>query len=146
MKRLFSAIIFLFILCLSTTAFAHGVKITQQTKTIYELSAAFDTGEKLAGAQVTIFAPDKPSTPWATGVCDQNGHYIFTPDFSKPGNWSVQVRQAGHGGLIHIPISENMAASETSTGYSTLQIIVMAVCVIWGLIGTALFFSRKKVL
>jgi hypothetical protein len=30
-----------------------------------------------------------------------------------------------------------------STGYSPLQMVVMGGCVVWGLIGTALFFASR---
>ena len=40
-------------------------------------------------------------------------------------------------------VSGSTAPVSVATGYSTGQIIVMAVCVIWGFVGTALFFARK---
>lgn len=142
-KLLIMLIISLLSLGVANMAYAHGVKITHQANMAFDISAAFDTGEQLEGAQVTIFAPDNPSKPWSTGVCDKNGHFTFTPDFSKPGNWAVQVRKGGHGGLIHISVGEDMAASG-STGYTALQMVLMAGCVVWGLVGTGLFFSRRK--
>jgi nickel transport protein len=98
----------------------------------------------MAGAQVAVYAPDDPTTPWLTGVCDDEGVFSFTPDTSKPGTWDVQVRLAGHGGIIHIPVGEGAAASGGLGGYSWLQIAIMATCVIWGSIGTALYFRRRR--
>ena len=68
---------------------------------------------------------------------------MFTPDSTKPGTWDVQVRQAGHGDMIHIPIGEDLALTGT-TGYTTLQIMLMGASVIWGFVGTALFFSYRR--
>lgn len=130
---------------ITATAFAHGAKIEYKIGLTVEIHAAYDSGEPMAGAQVTVFAPDNPSTPWLTGSCDKEGRFAFTPDTSKPGTWDVQVRQAGHGDIIHLPIGENVALSG-ATGYTTLQIVLMSACVIWGFIGTALFFRRRPAL
>jgi len=54
-----------------------------------------------------------------------------------------RVRHAGHGGIIHVPVGEALAAAG-GTPYSPLQLVLMAACVIWGLVGTALFFARRK--
>lgn len=145
MKKIILACFFVLLLALSLppAASAHGVQINYQVKSAIEIKAKYDTGEPMSEGQVTIFAPDNPSTPWATGKCDENGHFVFTPDTFKPGTWDVQVRKAGHGGMIHIPIGEDVSASG-STGYTTLQIVLMAACVVWGLVGTALFFTRRK--
>jgi nickel transport protein len=97
----------------------------------------------MSGAQVRVYAPDNPSTPWMTGVCDDVGSFSFTPDITITGTWNVQVRQASHGDIIHIPIGPD-SAGNGGGGYSPLQIILMAVCVIWGIIGTALYFSRRR--
>ena len=98
----------------------------------------------MAGAQVVVYAPDAPSTPWLTGVCDNEGRFSFTPDSSRSGIWDVQVRLAGHGGMVHIPVGEDAATSGSIGGYSYLQIALMAVCVIWGSIGTALYFRPRR--
>lgn len=143
-KPLFSILlIFSLVLCIPTAAFAHGAKITYQTTQAIEIRATYDTGSPMSGAQVTIYAPDDPSKPWATGTCDENGRFTFTPDPSKPGTWDVQVRHSGHGGMVHIPVGEATQASG-GTGYTPLQIVLMAGCVVWGFIGTTLFFTRRK--
>jgi nickel transport protein len=98
----------------------------------------------MAGAQVTVYAPNDPSTPWLTGVCDDEGRFSFTPDSSESGTWDIQVRQAGHGDIVHIPVGAASAGTGDSDSYSALQIILMAACVIWGSVGTALFFMRRK--
>jgi len=134
----------LIILVVPTKAYAHGVTIEYTSSVEIEIVAAYDNGEPMSGAQVVVYAPDDPSTPWLTGVCDDEGRFTFTPDSSKTGTWDVQVRLAGHGGIVHIPVGEGTVASGGSGGYSVLQIVLMAGCVIWGVVGTALYFSRRR--
>lgn len=121
---------------------AHGAKIEYSTRMTVEIRAAYDTGEAMAGGQVTVYAPDDPATPWLEGVCDDQGLFTFTPDPTIPGMWDVQVRLAGHGDIVHIPIGEGTVASG-STGFTPLQIVLMAVAGVWGFVGTALYFSRR---
>jgi len=52
------------------------------------------------------------------------------------------VRLAGHGGVIHVPVGGSEAAAQG--GFSRLQIGLMAACVVWGAVGTALYFSRRR--
>jgi len=130
-------------LWLPAQAYAHGAKIEYTVGMTVEIVATYDNGELMASAQVTIYAPDEPSTPWETGVCDDEGRFSFTPDTANIGTWNVQVRQAGHGDIVHIPIG--VASTGNGGGGNTpLQIILMAVCVVWGSIGTALYFSRRR--
>ncbi len=141
--RLILPLALLLALGLTARAFAHGARIEYTISMAIEICAAYDTGEPMAGGQVTVYAPDDPSTPWLTGVCDEEGRFTFVPDPSKPGTWDVQVRQSGHGDMVHIPIGEGVAMTG-STGYTTLQIVLMGVSVVWGFVGTALFFSRRR--
>jgi nickel transport protein len=125
------------------SAYAHGSRIEYTISTVVETVATFDSGEAMAGAQVAVYAPGDPTTPWLTGVCDDEGRFVFTPDPTTSGTWDVQVRQAGHGDIVHIPIGAG-AASAGGGGFSPAQIVVMAACVMWGFAGTALFLSRKS--
>jgi nickel transport protein len=132
----------LIILVLPTKAYAHGVYINYTTTMAIEVVALFDTGEPMAGAQVLVYAPDDSTTPYLTSTCDDAGRFVFTPD--QDGIWDVQVRLSGHGEWVHIPVGEGMTASDSGGGYGALQIVLMSVCVIWGLIGTALYVRRRK--
>ncbi|WP_225894664.1 carboxypeptidase-like regulatory domain-containing protein [Leptolyngbya sp. O-77] len=152
---------------LSTPAHAHGVDITYQETQAIALEARYDGGQPMSGAQVAVFSPADPQTPWLRGTADESGRFLFAPDPSQPGNWEVQVRQAGHGEILVIPVGGGAAAgagepasaatssSETSSsaisppglrsggGLNPIQRFVMAASVIWGCVGTALFFSRR---
>jgi nickel transport protein len=125
-----------------TPVSAHGAKIEYTVSMAVQIQAAYDSGEPMAGGQVTVYAPNDPATPWLKGECDEEGRFIFTPDPAIPGTWDVQVRQAGHGDIVHIPLGEEMALSGGG-GFTTLQIVLMSASVIWGLVGTALYFRRS---
>lgn len=127
------------------TICAHGAAIEYTFNTSIEITARYDSGEQMSGAQVTVYAPSDPATPWLTGTCDDDGRFAFTPDPSDTGTWSVQVRQAGHGDMVHIVIGNGYTGTSGGSGYGTLQIVLMSLCVIWGLAGTALYFRRRKV-
>lgn len=131
-------------LMLSGPALAHGVNIEYTSEVQVSIVAKYDNGEPMAGAQVAVYAPDEPSTPWLTGECDEEGRFSFTPDTSRPGIWDVQVRLAGHGAMVHIPVGEGTASTGGVGGYGPLQLAVMVACVVWGSIGTALYFSRRR--
>jgi len=131
-------------LVLPITVYAHGARIEYTVSTTIDIVASYDSGEPMAGAQVAVYAPDDPTTPRLTGVCDDEGRFSFTPDSSEPGTWDVQVRQAGHGDIVRIPIGGSSEGSGSAGGYTPLQIILMAACVIWGSIGTALYFLRRR--
>ncbi|VXD16272.1 conserved hypothetical protein [Planktothrix serta PCC 8927] len=132
-------------------AIAHGAKAEYKITSAIEIQAEYDSGFPLKNAQVTIYAPDNPTQPWKEGITDAQGNFTFTPDTTKTGYWEVKVRQAGHGALITIPIESNNSISSKSTPltqnnaeFSPLQKGVMIASVIWGCIGTALFFQRTK--
>jgi len=125
---------------------AHGVVAGYAKRTGIEITAGYDTGRPMSGGRVSVFAPDNPATPWLTATLDENGRFRFVPDPAVQGTWTVQVRQEGHGAMIHIPTGD-FAIEEQQTGpasFGLLQRIVAAACVVWGSIGTALYFSRRK--
>lgn len=153
---------------LSAPVHAHGVNITYQETQAIALEARYEGGQPMSGAQVAVFSPADPKTPWLRGTADESGRFIFSPDPAQPGNWEVQVRQAGHGEILIIPVgnagttgtanavgaAESAAPASTSLatgsplsragdGLRPLQKLVMAASVIWGCVGTALFFSRR---
>ena len=131
-------------LALPAQAYAHGVNLEYTTDVKVEITARYDSGTPMGGAQVAVYAPSDPNTPWLTGVCDEEGRFSFVPDASQPGIWDVQVRLAGHGGILHIPVGRDAAVTDNGGGFSHLQIGLMTACVVWGTVGTALYFSRRR--
>lgn len=131
-------------------AIAHGVAIDYRPTPALAVRATYDSGEPMANAQVAVYSPENLSEPWLTGMTDEQGQFTFIPDPDIAGSWDVQVRQAGHGDIISIPLQEldgsrvQMAnAWGPSARFSPLQKGVMAASVIWGLVGTALFFTGR---
>ncbi|WP_421656294.1 carboxypeptidase regulatory-like domain-containing protein [Leptothermofonsia sp. ETS-13] len=126
-------------------AIAHGAVIQYKTTQALEIQANYDTGAPMKQASVTVYAPNKED-PWLKGQTDDKGRFTFAPDASLPGNWEVKVRSAGHGDIVTIPVGATnvVASTNRSSGYTPLQKGVMTASVVWGLIGTALFFWRRK--
>ena len=89
-------------------------------------------------------------------MTDEEGNFIFAPDHYQPGYWEIKVRQAGHGNLVSVPFQvdklensprKNISKSSyylasTTRDYNPIQRGLMIGCVIWGFVGTSLFFSR----
>ena len=151
-------LIFLSSLSLQGKASPHGVKIQHQITQAIQINAVYDTGTPLTNASVTVYAPNAPNKPWLKGITDEEGNFIFSPDSSQSGYWEIKVRQAGHGGLVSVPFqvdkSENSSGENisnnnyylatTSRDYNPLQKGLMIGSVMWGFVGTALFFWRFK--
>jgi nickel transport protein len=139
-----AAALAIYLLLLPAQAACHGVKLSCETIKGIAITAQYDSGEPMAGGQVTVYSPDDPLNPWLTGTCDESGKFFFTPDPDCPGLWEVQVRLAGHGALARIEVTSDGIVAVGASGLTTLQKLVMALAVVWGLAGTALFFSRRK--
>lgn len=143
-KKLFLLFFFLLLMIVSvSTIFAHGSKIDYIINYSIDLVATFDTGDPMADAQVLIYAPNDLVNPWLIGKTDQDGKFNFIPDQSLSGTWDVQIRKAGHGDIIHIELNDRMLLANNES-FTPAQLILMAISVIWGCIGTALYFSGKK--
>ncbi|BAC08971.1 carboxypeptidase regulatory-like domain-containing protein [Thermosynechococcus vestitus] len=139
-------------------ALAHGVDLRYEPQQVIRITAKYDSGQPLADARVQVFAPDRPQAAVISGTTNAQGEFQFVPD--RPGQWQVQVRQAGHGGWLTIPVAPQ---GQTTTAaaiavaprvpttlslsqYTPAQITVMVLAVLWGAIGTACFaWSRRRV-
>ncbi|PZD74363.1 hypothetical protein C1752_01124 [Acaryochloris thomasi RCC1774] len=130
------------------TVLAHGTAVNYRiTPKAVEIEAAFDTGEPMANAQVTVYAPDGATQPWLTGKFDSKGHFAFTPPADQTGTWQVKVRQAGHGKILNIPIgAENAAETATVSSEPASPMVrsLLGVVVIGGFVLTAILFSSRK--
>ncbi|NET34435.1 MAG: carboxypeptidase regulatory-like domain-containing protein [Cyanothece sp. SIO1E1] len=139
---------FLAALILPTKAFAHGVKVDYQITQAIEITASYDMGEPIAGAQVVVYAPNNSAEPWLTGTANDAGKFTFTPDITQSGNWQVKVRQAGHGDIVSIPVNQNqlsnLQAASAGNDFTPWQRGAIGAVVIWGFVGTALFFSSRQ--
>jgi nickel transport protein len=158
---------------LPTAALGHGVIMEQQETEAIEVVAQFDTGEPMSEAQVVVFSPEDPQNPWSQGRTDSQGRFWFRPDQDIVGTWEVIVRQAGHGGMVTVEVSDenadltaesttesesdagtetpsggngtsSRAASANAAGLSPGHQAILMGTTVWGFVGTALFFWRRK--
>ncbi len=125
---------------------AHGTEYQLIHEGVVGVKAMFDTGVPMADSKVLVFRPGETSPCFQT-VTDSKGIVCFRPD--TPGTWILQVREkSGHGMRINLDIDKTLSISQGSSGPSGgttyIQKLIMAVCVVWGFIGTALYFKRKK--
>lgn len=131
----------------SELLYAHGALIEYSTTTGIALQARYDTGQPMSEARISVFAPDNPAKPWLTGNCDEEGRFSFIPDPALSGTWSIQARLAGHGAMVHIHLDQEeseQALQSVAPGLNTGQRWLMAAAIIWGCIGTALYFSKRR--
>ncbi len=135
-------------LLIPSRAWAHGVEASFRAIPTFQIEARYDSGEPMGSAQVTVFAPTDPTTPWQEGQTDARGQFLLQPDPNLTGLWQVRIRQAGHGVLLNVPVGEDAAVAGgihgSSPPFGPLQRGVMAACVIWGCLSTALFFSTPR--
>ena len=140
-------------------AWGHGANIDFQVTQAIRVQAKYDSGDPMKEAQVTVYAPNNPAEAWQTGTTDKQGYYVFVPNSEITGNWEVKIRKAGHGDIASIPVEKATltTASRPSTsqpqiaqvqgsssGYTPLQRTVMGIVVVWGCVGTALFFMSRR--
>jgi len=138
---LLTAVLFL----VTAPVFGHGARVIWEIQgDSVHIAASFDDGQPLDRAQVTVFSGAAPSVPYIVGVTDENGEYSFLPDREESLDWDVQVRSAGHGDIVHLSLAEESIVHTEQGIFTTLQIVLMSACVIWGFVGTALFFASRR--
>jgi nickel transport protein len=147
-RAAFPALILFFVsifLLSAASAVAHGTEYEVLDGGVVGVRATFDTGQPMANSPVLIFPPGE-SQAQLTTTTDRRGVVCFAPD--RPGVWVLQVRaEGGHGLRVNLEVEESMLAASTirgQGGFSTWQKLVMAVCVVWGFLATALFFRRRR--
>lgn len=127
---------------LAEPAWGHGATATVEQLTTVRITTQYDTGEPISRGQVAVFSPDDAQTPWLTGITDEVGVFEFMPT-ELSGDWEVVVRKAGHGQSIMVPIGTS-AAAPTEPTLSPIQKGLTIAAIVWGFVGTALFFARRS--
>ncbi|MBE9221910.1 carboxypeptidase regulatory-like domain-containing protein [Cyanobacterium stanieri LEGE 03274] len=166
----FSSILIISTLFSPVKTSAHGVLLEYEKVGAIALKAQYDTGQPMKNAQVLIYAPDTSQEPYLQGITDENGNFTFYPAQNTTGTWTVKVTTAGHGSIINIPIlssdvgkitpdnninnqennnvifnsSQGQISNNISATPNNGQKLLMAMSGVWGLVGTALFFSRSN--
>ena len=135
----------LMLVSMGENAIAHGVKLQTKLRPSVEITALFEDGTPLKQAQVQVYQPSQTDQAALTGKTNDQGQFEFTPD--QEGSWDVFVRQAGHGSEVSIPISfraqDGILKANTPTGQTLPQRIITIGAVIWGCLGTALYFKGR---
>ncbi|MEM8643253.1 MAG: carboxypeptidase-like regulatory domain-containing protein [Cyanobacteria bacterium P01_G01_bin.54] len=142
----------LFWLAGGATSLAHQSQIAVERLAAVEITATYGSHQPMRQAQVSVYSPADLQTPWQTGQTDDQGQYRFVPD--QAGDWEVKVRQAGHGVVTQVPVTQepvaiiptaqsSMNPHPSDHAQNPLRQGVMILSVLWGCIGTAFFFSRK---
>lgn len=154
MTRFYFFLTLITIIALPNKVLSHGANIQYGETTAIEIRAKYDDGTPMGNAQVVIYAPSDRAVPWLKGMTNDDGSFSFIPDRQPAniGNWDVKVRHSGHGDITSIPITENTIATSAGAelsvpnqnSYTSTQKVIMAAAGVWGLVGTALFFSRSK--
>jgi len=154
MTRFYFFLTLITLTALPNKVLSHGANIQYGETTAIKIQAKYDDGTPMGNAQVVIYAPSDRAKPWLKGTTNDDGSFTFIPD-RQPGNignWDVKVRQSGHGDITSIPVVDNPAvvngeaalSASSENSYTSAQKVVMAATGVWGLIGTALYFSRSK--
>jgi nickel transport protein len=125
---------------------AHGTEITYTSEgNTVTVQALFDTGEPMAEAQFTVFAPNDPSAVYFQGIGDSEGRFSFDVDPAVAGAWAVRVRIAGHGEIINVPVgADGTIGAYSASGLSAMVRNILTGVVVVVLGGVAWYFSRSS--
>ena len=124
---------------------AHGVLIDAKPIPSFQIQVRYESGEPMANAQINVYAPTNPQNVWLQTLTDENGYFLFTPDPNVSGIWDIQARLAGHGELLQLEVKEDGAIHQIDPSRGNpVQKWLMIAAVVWGFVGTALFFSNRQ--
>jgi|GEM_PF-934901 len=104
-------IFFGFISLFSITSFpspalAHSVETNYQLRANeLEITLTFSTGEAFENAAVVVRPPSELGLEPIQGHTNEQGVFIFKPDYSIPGNWSVEIGEGSHWDFLNIPVN-----------------------------------------
>jgi len=128
----------------TSIVYAHGVEYEFIQNNVM-IKAWFSGGKPFYPATFDLYSPDNYEKVYLSGETDNKGIFSFKPD--KPGKWIVMLRdKTGHGTRINLDVNENLSLDKDNPigSINLYQKLIMVVCVIWGFIGTALFFIGRK--
>jgi nickel transport protein len=151
----------IFALCLAVmlwfslpgTAYAHVMQtdysLLSQSKE-FQLQATMSTGEAGKDTLVKVYSPKDANTPWMEGKTDQSGKFVFKPDVSLLGDWTIRIGEGDHGDILTVPVSQQgIDLDKVSTldrptqNSGRNQWAVLGFASIAGVLGSRFFSSRK---
>lgn len=88
-------------------ALAHGVETNYQLKIqSLEMQSLFSTGEAFQDAPVIVHPPVGSDYAPIEGRTNEQGMFVFEPDYSVPGEWEVEIGEDSHWDMLVIPVSD----------------------------------------
>lgn len=94
------------IISFPSPAFAHSVETNYQLRAnALEIHLTFSTGEAFENAAVVVRPPSELGLEPIKGHTNAQGIFIFQPDYSIPGNWSVEIGEGSHWDFLNIPVT-----------------------------------------
>lgn len=135
-------------------ALAHALQTNYQLKiNSLEIQSVFSSGETFKNAPVVIYPPEGSNRPPIQGVTNEDGTFVFEPDYSVTGEWTVEIGEDSHWDMLTIPVRNHRieldAISQVhpqhphSHDYLASQIIVAVIAICCG-IGSQLFSHKFK--
>ncbi len=145
MRNIIIIIILMIPIISASKVFAHGSKY-ELIKTGIGIKALYHDDSPMSDSDVEVFSPVDNQKKDSTGNTDEYGRFYFFPD--KTGKWRIKVSDGmGHAVEALLDVKEGMVLEDkpgnSHGGFSTEQLIIMVLCVVWGFIGTGLYFKRK---
>lgn len=138
--------IFIGLLGFPGDVFAHSLLTNYDLKgEALEIQAVFSTGEAFESADVVVHPPTDSNLPEIKGTTDENGLFLFEPDYSILGDWSVEIGEGGHWDKLMIPVGDRIIDLNAITQVDYQhpkphyhfgnQIIVAEIAICFGLFG-----------
>jgi len=88
-------------------AFAHGVETNYNLNIkSLELQSLFSTGEAFKDAPVIVHPPAGSDYAPVEGRTNEQGMFVFEPDYSVSGEWEVEIGEDSHWDMLVIPVSD----------------------------------------
>lgn len=133
-------------------ALAHGVETNYQLNIkSLEIQSLFSTGEAFKEAPVIVHPPKGSDYAPIEGMTNEQGLFVFEPDYSVTGEWEVEIGEDSHWDMLTIPVSDRGIDFEAISQihedhphhhhYLATQIIVAVVAICCGIGGQ--FLSNK---
>jgi nickel transport protein len=133
------------VLLLAVDASAHDLALrVEQSEPTVIVYAAYGGSEPVTDADVSIFSPANPDSPFQTGLTDIRGIFAFVP--SDAGEWRVVLDDGyGHRAERMIAVDWQAATDRPATGErSTFDKAVLGLSLIFGWTGVLLWVQSRR--
>ena len=133
------------ILLLAVAASAHDLTLRiQQAEPAVIVHALYAGSEPVTDADVSIFSPANPDSPFQTGLTDIRGAFAFVP--AETGYWRVILDDGyGHRAERTIAVDWQAAPSQAASGErSTFDKAILGVSIIFGWTGVLLWMQTRR--